>query len=295
MYLEPPGLYVLEGDGETRTQTPTSREEPTMSDEESRRSFLKWFAAGTGATLGGLAAGCGSPNPSDARDTSHADTRRTDTGNGGDTRISDTRSDMGGGMDADSSDTWRTDAAGQTDGGAPDGGTCERTGDDVEGPFFESGAPERRRLAPNDEPGRRILVEGTVYGPDCTTPVPGAMLDVWHANDEGDYYDASDDYRLRGQLQTTDDGSYSIETIKPGRYRTAGGLRPAHIHFTISSPGHQPLTTQMYFAGDPQLSPTDPCGGCASDDPTLIVDFQSETRQGTELLVGQFDIVLAAR
>jgi len=80
------------------------------------------------------------------------------------------------------------------------------------------------------------------------------------------------DYRRRGQLQTDDDGSYSMATIKPGRYRTAGGRRPAHVHSTISSPSHQPLATRMHFAGDPQLAPTDPCAGCASDDPTLIVD-----------------------
>lgn len=259
-----------------------------MSDEESRRSFLKWLAAGTGATLGGLASGCASP--SDPRDTSRTDTRRADSGIGGDTRTPDAMADAGPNTEPETSDTSMSNDAGR-----PDGGTCEKTGDDVEGPFFEEGAPERRQLAPDNEPGRRILIEGTVYEPDCTTPLAGAIIDVWHASDEGEYYDASDDYRLRGQLQTADDGSYAIRTIKPGRYRTAGGLRPAHVHFTISSPDHEPLTTQMYFAGDPQLAPTDPCGGCASGDPTLIVDFESDTREGTEILVGQFDIVLATR
>ncbi len=293
MSLEHPSIYALAGDAKTPAQAPTPLEESTISDEESRRTFLKWLAASTGATLGGLASGCASP--SDERDTSGTDTRRTDSGSANDTPPFDTRSNRDGNTDADRRDNPATDETGRADDSARDGGSCETTSDDVEGPFFEEGAPERRRLAPDDEPGRQILIEGTVYEPDCTTPVPGAMIDVWHANDEGEYYGASDDYRLRGQLQTADDGSYAIRTIKPGRYRTAGGLRPAHVHFTISSPGHEPLTTQMYFAGDPQLAPTDPCGGCASDDPTLIVDFQSDTREGTELLVGQFDIVLTAR
>ena len=288
-----------------------------MSDDRSRRTFMKWLGVGAGAAVGGLA-GCSdvrTPGGGDARsrdarggdtadggdtrrarDTSRgADTVAPDTGAGdtgagdtrGDTRGGDTGVDTqdgtDGGPDADTADGGGTDA---------DAASCEATGEDVEGPFFAEGAPERKNLAPSDEPGQRILIHGTVYQPDCRTPEPGAIIDVWHANEQGDYYDASDDYRLRGQLETASDGSYTIRTIKPGSYRTAGGLRPAHVHFTISSPKYGPLTTQMYFAGDPKLAPNDPCGGCSSGDPTLIVDFSMERRNGEELLVGQFDIVL---
>lgn len=274
-----------------------------MSDDTTRRRFIKWLGVGAGAAVGGLAGGCSGPGRTDRRDGGRADTEAAgmapDAG-GGD---ADTAGAGEGGRDTGGRDTASPgDGGTDTSGGGPDSaedggdagdsGTCRATGDDVQGPFHEEGAPERTNLAPDDEPGRRILIEGTVYGPDCTTPIPGALLDVWHANEEGDYYDASDDYRLRGQLKTAEDGSYQIRTIKPGRYRTAGGLRPAHVHFTVSSPQHGPLTTQMYFAGDPRLAPTDPCGTCASDDPTLIVDFETEIRNGEEILVGQFDIVL---
>jgi len=118
------------------------------------------------------------------------------------------------------------------------------------------------------------------------------MLDIWHANEQGDYYDSSEDYRLRGQVQTGDDGSYEIRTIKPGRYEQSGGLRPAHVHFIVSSPAFGALTTQMYFEGDPYLGPDDSCGFCGSDDPTLIVNFRPSCREGSEALVGRFDIVL---
>jgi catechol 1,2-dioxygenase len=162
---------------------------------------------------------------------------------------------------------------------------CEPTGSDVEGPFHEPGAPERTVLADANEPGERLIIEGTVYGPDCTSPVEGALLDVWHADADGNYHDADVDYRLRGQMMSDANGTYRFETIRPGNYPMSGSMRPAHIHFTITKPGYAPLTTQLYFAGDPYLSPNDPCGNtCNSGDPTLIIDLNNA--QGT------FDIVL---
>lgn len=236
-----------------------------MSDEQSRRRFLKWLGTGASAVAaGGLAAGCTDAGAADPQGSAESD--------GGDSEPGD--SEIAEGEDGSS------------------GETCRPTGDDFEGPFHETGAPERNALAPDDEPGERIVIEGTVYRPDCTTPVPGAMLDVWHANAEGEYYDASEDYRLRGQLQTDDEGRYMIRTIKPGRYAQTGGLRPAHVHFIVTSPEFGALTTQMYFAGDPYLGSEDSCGGCGSDDPTLIVDFHPERRGGREILVGAFDIIL---
>lgn len=282
-----------------------------MSDDQSRRTFIKWLGVGAGAAVGGLAGGCAGPETTGGPDTGGRDTGGRGDTRSGDTRGPDTRgADTAPGVDGSDPDTGAADTgagdapsndtggsgdtggADTADGGEADAESCEPTGDDVEGPFFAEGAPDRKKLAPDDEPGQRILIEGTVYGPDCTTPVPGAGLDVWHANNEGDYYDASDKYRLRGHLSTAEDGTYEIRTIKPGRYRTSGGLRPAHVHFIITSPEHGSLTTQMYFAGDPQLAPTDPCGICSSEDPSLIVDFRSERRNGEEILVGAFDIVL---
>lgn len=258
---------------------------------------MKWLGIGAGAAAaGGFVSGCRDDETTAARDTGIGGGPRAD----GDSGTGPGRPDAGpSGADSTGAETGPdgtdTGADDTSDGDDADAETCEATGDDIEGPFFEEGAPERRQIAPDDEPGQRIVIEGTVYEPDCRTPIPGALLDVWHANEEGDYYDASEDYRLRGQLKTADDGSYAIYTIKPGRYDAAGGLRPAHVHFTISSPQFGPLTTQMYFAGDSRLGESDSCGACASDDPTLIVDFQSEQRNGREVLVGTFDIVLSER
>ncbi len=65
-------------------------------------------------------------------------------------------------------------------------GRCVPTGADVEGPFYLPGAPHRVALAPPEEPGVRLVVRGRIVGPDCTTPVPGALLDLWQADTNGE-------------------------------------------------------------------------------------------------------------
>jgi protocatechuate 3,4-dioxygenase beta subunit len=193
---------------------------------------------------------------------------------------------------ADTSDTGGgADAVADADAADSGSASCEATGSDVEGPFHVEGAPERTVLAGPEEPGNRLLIEGTVYGPDCGDGLAGVLLDVWHADADGNYHDAADDYRLRGQMMTDADGRYSFETIIPGRYPLGGSTRPAHIHFMVSKPGFAPLTTQLYFAGDPFLKPNDPCGsGCNSGDPTLIIDLADRTDgEGAQ---GVFDIIL---
>lgn len=171
-------------------------------------------------------------------------------------------------------------------------GSCDVTGSDVRGPFHIDGAPSRTTLAGTDEPGETMVIEGTLYGPDCETPLAGVMLDVWQADADGDYHGANDDYRLRGQMTTDAQGTYRFETIYPGHYPLGASMRPAHIHFTAIKPGYTPLTTQLYFSGDPYLSPNDPCGtGCNSGDPTLIIDLD-ESHPDADWH-GRFDIILA--
>jgi catechol 1,2-dioxygenase len=250
-----------------------------MSDSKNtRRHFLRLMGVAPIALVA-----CGSDVGAGTRETldSGFDTGRHDAG----------ARPMDAGSDAGVTDAGVTDA-GATDAGVTDGGAdeCELTGSDVEGPFHIEGAPQRTVLADTDEPGERLYIMGTVYGPDCRTPVANAMLDVWHADMNGDYHDGAD-YRLRGQMMTDAQGRFAFETIKPGRYPLGGSTRPAHIHFMVSNPGFQPLTTQLYFSGDPFLSPNDPCGrGCNSGDATLIIDL--ETIDEPAGLMGTFDIVL---
>jgi catechol 1,2-dioxygenase len=151
-------------------------------------------------------------------------------------------------------------------------------------------APRRTVIAGANEPGERLRVRGPVYGPDCKTPLPKSLLDVWQADAKGNYHGDDEAYRLRGQILTNARGEYEIDTIKPGSYGDSNGMRPAHIHMTISSPGHEPLTTQLYFKGDPHLSHDFCSPECKSDDPHRIIELAKQPKG----LAGTFDIVLAA-
>jgi catechol 1,2-dioxygenase len=163
--------------------------------------------------------------------------------------------------------------------------SCAPTESDFKGPMYLAGAPRRTMLAGAKEPGERLRIRGAIVGPDCATRLPRTLLDVWQADAQGEYHWKDEDYRLRGQILTNDRGEYEFETIKPAGY----GGRPAHIHFTISAPGHPPLTTQLYFKGDPRLD-HDVCGAaCHSDDPHRIIELAKDAKW----LSGTFDVVLA--
>jgi catechol 1,2-dioxygenase len=169
-------------------------------------------------------------------------------------------------------------------------GQCERTGSDALGPFHVSGAPFRSVLAGASEPGERVTVSGVVYGPDCKTPLAGAIVDVWHADASGQYHTETTTYRLRGQMKTDAKGRYQFDTIRPGHY----DKRPRHYHLIVSSAGHVPLTTQIYFLGDPYLGANDSCQPptCNSGDPGRVVDFKKTTAGGKTSYSGSFDVVL---
>jgi protocatechuate 3,4-dioxygenase beta subunit len=82
-----------------------------------------------------------------------------------------------------------------------------------------------------------------VLATDCT-PIPGAWLDFWQADGNGQYDNTG--YRLRGHQFTDDDGHYYLETVFPGLYPG----RPRHIHVKVQAPNQPALTTQLYFPGE---------------------------------------------
>ncbi|MEU0463825.1 dioxygenase [Amycolatopsis sp. NPDC006131] len=143
----------------------------------------------------------------------------------------------------------------------------------VEGPFH-SPAPPRELGAwishgPERQRATSAVVHGRVLDTDGT-PIPGAVLDLWQANDTGLYDsqdDSQDDGNLRALLTTGADGAYWFRSIVPssypvptdgtgGKLLTAIGrhpMRPAHLHVRITADGYRPLTTHVFLAGDPYL------------------------------------------
>lgn len=116
---------------------------------------------------------------------------------------------------------------------------------EVLGPFFKKGAPNQTSLRVAGEPGFPLKITGKIMNTRGEA-VPGARIDVWHADYKG-IYDVHG-YRYRAKLEVESGTEYSLDTIMPGHYPD----RPAqHVHYLISAPGCKPLITQLYFATDP--------------------------------------------
>lgn len=141
------------------------------------------------------------------------------------------------------------------------------------GPFFREGAPFRERgasIASADTPGTRVRISGRVLDYDNTTPISNAVIDIWQAGINGLYENQDEnqpDYNLRGRFRTDKDGTFEIVALMPTAYPVpvdgpVGKLleaakrppmRPAHIHFIVTAPGHETLVTQIFVKGDPMI------------------------------------------
>lgn len=141
----------------------------------------------------------------------------------------------------------------------------------IEGPYYIPGAPSlgtSGTLPMRDgEAGTPLLFAGHVSSVGGT-PLAGATLEIWQADDAGYYSQfapALPEWNLRGTFTTDSSGAFEINTIKPAPYQiphdgATGALieaagwhtwRPAHLHLKIAAPEHELITTQLYFPGDP--------------------------------------------
>ena len=140
----------------------------------------------------------------------------------------------------------------------------------IEGPYYVPGAPECGAVGTipmrDDEAGTPLTWDGSVTSTDGT-PLQGT-IELWHADADGYYSQfapAIPEWNLRGTFSTGLDGRFTITTIRPAPYQiptdgacgkliSAAGWhawRPAHLHVKVSAPGHELLTAQLYFPGDP--------------------------------------------
>lgn len=149
------------------------------------------------------------------------------------------------------------------------------TSPNMEGPYYTPGSPERSSLIETGMPGLPILITGQVFNQDCS-PIPGASVDFWQADANGEYDNAG--FTLRGHAITDQDGFYAMETIEPGLYTG----RPAHIHVKVFDPdGRELLTTQLYFPGS-EDSPD------VQAAPKLLVAYQGLDDQGRQQIFFNF-------
>jgi hydroxyquinol 1,2-dioxygenase len=192
-----------------------------------------------------------------------------------------------------------------------DGAVTEST---VFGPFFVEDAPHVALGGDiaQGATGQPCWVQGTVRGQDGT-PIPGARLEVWEADEDGFYDVQYGDERTagRGHLFSDTDGTYRFWSVKPAPYpipydgpvgellqaTSRSPYRPAHLHFMVSAPGYRTLITHIFVAGSDHLD-DDAVFGVKQ---ALIVDFEDqpagEGPDGRRLddtwSKADFDIVLA--
>lgn len=170
----------------------------------------------------------------------------------------------------------------------------------VLGPFYIENAPKY-------ENGANICLDGKgdpvwVYGKVTDArgrPIPGATLDVWQANEDG-FYDVQQkgiqpDMNLRGVFTSDESGKYFFRSAYPRYYPipfdgTVGDMlvaldrnhnRPAHLHFIVSAPGYEKVTTHIFTPDCPWLKDDAVFGVKES----LIADFRDvdDPRRAAEL------------
>ncbi|MFG2804474.1 intradiol ring-cleavage dioxygenase [Streptomyces massasporeus] len=185
----------------------------------------------------------------------------------------------------------------------------------VLGPFHMTESPVR---ALGDDidlvgGGDKCVVSGRVRSADGT-PLPGAVVDVWQADDKG-FYDVQQPSvqpagNGRGLFTADAEGRFWFRTCVPAAYPIptdgpVGGLlratgrhpyRPAHIHFIATAEGHTPVTTHIFVAGGDYLD-SDAVFAvkrslvqdfAETDDPSLAQEFGV----GNPFRHARFDLVL---
>jgi protocatechuate 3,4-dioxygenase beta subunit len=150
---------------------------------------------------------------------------------------------------------------------------------EIEGPFFKPASPLRGNLREAGIAGRPLELAGTVLTRSCR-PVAGALIELWHADDQGEY--DTKGFRLRGHLFADAKGHYAFQTIMPGLYPG----RTRHFHVKVQAAAESPtLTTQLYFPDEPRNQ----------DDDLFRPELLMQVAQSADALRARFDVVLASR
>ena len=113
----------------------------------------------------------------------------------------------------------------------------------TEGPFYKPSSPRRADLREPGLRGRPVELSGLVLTRSCR-PVGGALVDLWHADADGNY--DNDGFRCRGHVFADAQGRFRFLTVLPALYPG----RTRHYHVKVQAPNRPALTTQLYFPGE---------------------------------------------
>lgn len=111
------------------------------------------------------------------------------------------------------------------------------------GIWYKPDAPVRSRMWQPGEPGQPLFIRARVLN-ILGEPVPGALVELWHADKDG-FVETG---QFRAQLQTDEKGEFRLTTVLPGYI-----FGPRHIHFKITHGANAELVTRVFFKRDPVI------------------------------------------
>jgi len=173
------------------------------------------------------------------------------------------------------------------------------------GPYYLPGATKLPSVTAlpmrDDEQGTSLVFTGQVRD-IAGDPIPGAELDIWHADNDGYYSGFAPhvpDANLRGVVVADEEGRFEISTIQPAPYQIptdgptgkliqAAGWhpwRPAHLHLIVRAHGYRSIITQLYFSGGAWLD----SDVAQATKPELVLDPRP---QADGRLRAEYDFVL---
>jgi len=145
--------------------------------------------------------------------------------------------------------------------------------------------------------GDTIRLTGRVLDRSGST-IAGAKVEIWQVDARGHYVvetgaDHDPGFTGYGTHVTDAEGAYAFTTIRPRAYGRYAGLiqRTAHIHMRVWPPRRRPLTTEVWFEGEP--------GNQSDSFVSRISDLQLRRRMlvrlepnAEGLRAGVFDVVI---
>jgi len=147
----------------------------------------------------------------------------------------------------------------------------------TEGPYYRPHSPLRGNFIDPSSEGHRITLAGQVLTTACR-PVVKVLLDLWHADQNGEYDNSG--FRYRGHLFSDAEGHFEFHTIVPAVYPG----RTRHFHLKVQPPDRPVLTTQLFFPGEPRNRV----------DPLFRAQLLMSIRDTPELMSASFEFVVDA-
>jgi protocatechuate 3,4-dioxygenase beta subunit len=170
-----------------------------------------------------------------------------------------------------------------------------------EGPFYPKTMPPDRDWDLTQIAGRTARASGTplylsgrVLNRDARA-VADAQVELWQCDAHGRYHHAGDDglprddnFQGYGVVTTDAYGRYAFKTIRPVPY---SGRTP-HLHVRVNPIGGEPLTTQLYIAGDNAAGDFVLASTPTAARARLTMTLSPAVGRETGALAGTFDLVI---